>query len=148
MRIERDEAELPVLDRAIVAKLLAERQDMLVQFCKLAGLEPYTADQRLLDGLQKFCQVLMDYTAFGHFEVLAKVVADRHLPAPVLEVAQQVYSGIAETTEQAVAFNDKYDPSDHELDLDELPQDLSALGEHLAARVELEDRVLSRILEN
>ena len=144
----RDQGVAPVIDRAVVEKLLAERQDMLVRFCKLAGLEPYTRDQRLMDSLQAFCQLLMDYTAFGHFEVLAKIVPDTGHSAKRLEVAREVYPGIAVTTEHAVAFNDKYDASDHDLDLSELPRDLSSLGEQIAARVELEDRVLARILED
>ena len=65
-----------------------------------------------------------------------------------MDAAQEVYPLIAETTEHAVAFNDKYDASDHELDFSELSRDLSALGEQIAARVELEDRMLSRILED
>ena len=147
MSSNRDQGPAPVLDRSVVQKLLAERQDMLVRFCKLAGLEPYTRDQRLLESLQEFCQLLMDYTAFSHFEVLAKIDPDGRDPAGLLLVAREVYPGIAETTAYAVAFNDKYDASEHALDLSQLPQDLSWLGEQIAARVELEDRVLSCILE-
>jgi len=146
METERSEAGAPPLDRPVVMRLLAERQDMLVKFCQLAGLEPYTRNERVLEGLQEFCQLLMDYTALGHFEVLAKVAADQGPRNDLLEVAEQVYPGIAATTERAVAFNDKYDPARRDLRLDELSRDLSDLGEQLAVRVELEDRVLSRVL--
>jgi regulator of sigma D len=46
----------------------------------------------------------------------------------------------------AVNFNDKYDISDHQLELDHLAEDLSQLGEELAVRIELEDQLLSAML--
>ncbi|MES9868765.1 MAG: Rsd/AlgQ family anti-sigma factor [Sedimenticola sp.] len=42
-----------------------------------------------------------------------------------------------------VAFNDKYDTSDHEQPLDHLDQDLSTLGEDLAGLIEMEDRLVA-----
>ena len=53
----------------MVDSLLAERQEMLTMFCRVAGLEPYSPGKPVVDLLQESCQVLMDYTAFGHFEV-------------------------------------------------------------------------------
>lgn len=132
----------------LVEKLLAVRQDMLVKFCTLAGLEPYGRRAPVVRHLQEFCQTLIDYTAFGHFEVLrdfAKVPLDLAQAERLLE---QVYPGIAETTEAALAFNDRYDASDHALSLEHLAQDLSLLGERIAARIELEDRVLGLMLEH
>jgi regulator of sigma D len=47
---------------------------------------------------------------------------------------------LSASTEAAVSFNDKYE-SDAAIILDDLKQDLSALGESLAIRSELEDRL-------
>jgi regulator of sigma D len=63
----------------------------------------------------------------------------------VVEVAREVYPRIAEATEVAVEFNDKYDASDHTLDLHELDSDLSRLGEELAVRIEMEDRIIQAL---
>lgn len=63
----------------------------------------------------------------------------------MLELAEALYPRIAATTEEAVAFNDKYDCGDHCSDLAELAGDLSRLGEELAARIELEDRLLQAL---
>ena len=49
------------------------------------------------------------------------------------------------TTEVAVAFNDRYDNEQDCRDLGHLDDDLSGLGEHLADRIELEDRLISAI---
>jgi regulator of sigma D len=130
----------------IIDKLLAERQRMLVKFCALAGVEPFAPVQPVAAQLQDFCQVLMDYTAFGHFEVLPRIAEDPDAPTQLRAMTEEVYPEIAETTSAAVGFNDKYDASAHVLKLDELPEDLSALGEQIAARIELEDRVLALLV--
>lgn len=134
------------LSRDMIEKLLAERQQVLVKFCALAGVEPFAPAQPVLPQLQDFCQVLMDYTALGHFEMLRKAAEDPRAPVELRETARRLYPRIAETTSVAVNFNDKYDSSAHALELDDLSDDLSALGEQIAARIELEDRVLAVLL--
>jgi len=128
----------------MVEKLLAERQEVLVLFCKLAGLQPVPAESRDQD-LQRFCELLVDYSAFGHFEIYERIIDGRERRNRVVEVARDVYPRIAEATEVAVEFNDKYDSSDHELDLDRLDADLSKLGEELAVRIEMEDRIIDAL---
>ena len=131
-----------------IAKLLRERQKVLVLFCQVAGLEPYTPDKHkpVLARLPEFCQLLVDYSAFGHFEIYERIGKGEERRARVLGVAEAVYPRIVENTSAAVAFNDRYDPSDHPLSLDHLSQDLSALGELLAARIELEDQLIAALL--
>jgi len=129
----------------LVRKLLRERQEMLAMFCRVAGLEPFTDKKPSIEVLQEFCQVLVDYSAFGHFEIYERIVAGRERRARVVEVAREVYPRIAEASEVAVEFNDKYDASDHTLDLHELDRDLGKLGEELAVRIEMEDRIIQAL---
>lgn len=138
--------ERRVRTREMVDKWLVERQEMLVLYCQLAGLEPYTPDRPAKDLLRKFCQVMVDYIAFGHFEVYNRISQGGERRAQVLRVAEEVYPKIAEVAEISVAFNDKYDTSDHDQPLDELDEDLSMLGAELASRIELEDRVVQALL--
>jgi len=132
-----------------IAKLLRERQQVLVLFCQVAGLEPYTPDKHkpVLTRLQEFCQLLVDYSAFGHFEIYDRIGRGEERRAQVAHVAEELYPRIVETTNAAVAFNDKYDPSDHPLSIDHLSEDLSALGQVLATRIEMEDRLIGALLE-
>ena len=132
-----------------IAKLLRERQQVLVLFCQVAGLEPYTPDKHkpVLARLQEFCQLLVDYSAFGHFEIYDRIGRGEERRAHVARVAEEVYPRIVETTNAAVAFNDKYDPSDHPLSLERLAADLSMLGQSLATRIEMEDRLIAVLLE-
>ena len=131
--------------RGMIRKLLNERQEMLAMFCRVAGLEPYNDASPSVDVLQEFCQVLIDYSAFGHFEIYERIVAGRERRSQVLAVAREVYPRIAEASEVAVEFNDKYDASDHTLDLHQLDRDLSRLGEELAIRIEMEDRIIQAL---
>jgi len=129
----------------LVRKLLHERQEMLTMFCRVAGLAPFTNGKPSVNVLQEFCQVLIDYSAFGHFEIYERIVAGRERRTQVVEVAREVYPRIAEASEVAVEFNDKYDASDHTLDLHALDRDLCKLGEELAVRIEMEDRIIQAL---
>lgn len=130
----------------LIDKLLQERQEMLVLFCEVAGLEPYHRSASLDDQLQTFCQVLIDYTAFGHFEVFGRISDGNERRGAVLKVAEKIYPEFVKASELAVAFNDRYDLSDHQLQLNHLPEDLSRLGEELAVRIELEDQLLATMM--
>ena len=130
-----------------INKLLAERQQLLVSFCRVAGLEPYTLDKSLLTLLREFCQVLVDYVATVHFELYTRIDEGTERRAGVTAVAEQVYSRIAETTEMAVDFNDKYEVVNQEKLAQSLSEDLSSLGQVFASRFELEDRLFTALLE-
>ena len=132
--------------REMCEKLLIERKDMLALYWQVAGLEPFSSDKPVNQYLQDFCQVLVDYIAFGHFEVYDRITSGKERRAKVIEVAEKIYPRIAEATDVAVNFNDKYDASDHELSLDDFSRDLSKLGEEIATRVEMEDRLLAVML--
>ena len=138
--------ERRVRTQEMINKLLEERQEMLVLFCQVASLEPYTQSNPVKPKLQEFCQVLVDYIAFGHFEVYERIAQGKERRARVVQVAEKIYPKLAEATEVAVAFNDKYDTSEIDSLLENLPKDLSTLGEELAARIELEDRLVGAML--
>lgn len=129
----------------MVRKLLEERQEMLALFCRVAGLEPFKDTNPGPEVLQAFCEVLVDYSAFSHFEIYERIVAGRERRTQVVEIAREVYPRIAEATEVAVEFNDKYDASDHTLDLHQLDRDMCKLGEELAVRIEMEDRIIDAL---
>ncbi|MEJ2691994.1 MAG: Rsd/AlgQ family anti-sigma factor [Candidatus Thiodiazotropha sp.] len=131
----------------LIDKLLDERREMLVLFCQVAGLEPYQRSASLDSLLQTFCQVLIDYTAFGHFEVFGRISDGNERRAGVIRLAEEIYPDFVLASEAAVAFNDKYDLSDHALKLDHLSEDLSRLGEELAVRIELEDQLVATMLD-
>lgn len=127
----------------LIARLVTERTEMLATFCRLAGIEPYTADKPVQQLLQEFCQILVDYVAAGHFALYERIVAGKERRQELAALAAEVYPRIAKSTDMALDFNDKYDCEDHCTALDSLSADLSQLGEELAARIELEDKLLA-----
>ena len=131
----------------MASKLISERTEMLTTFCRLAGIEPYTANKPVQKLLQEFCQILVDYVAAGHFALYERIVEGKERRRSVSDLAAQVYPRIAKTTDVALDFNDKYDCEDHCTALDSLSADLSHLGEELAARIDLEDRLLALMAE-
>ena len=132
-----------------IDELLDERQQVLVGYCSLAGVSSFDTrkdEQHHVKAgeLQSFCQILVDYTALGHFEVYQRIIEGKERRSAVQKVAREVYPAIAETTDHLIDFNDKYDGIDEE-DFSELAEDLSKVGEVLAIRGELEDRILAAL---
>jgi len=151
-----NEAGAPNVDRRTrltetINSLIRLRQEMFVSYCQLAGVS--TFDRRMVEQpkaqseqLREFCQLMVDYTAMGHFEVYQRIIDGKERRMAVKEVAAQVYPGIADTTNFLVDFNDKYvDFKGSEDELDDLDNDLSKLGEVIATRGDLEDQILAAL---
>ncbi len=58
-------------------------------------------------------------------------------------MAEDIYPRILDSTQIILDFNDKYDCEDHCEVVTTLGGDLSKLGEVLADRIELEDRLIA-----
>ena len=132
-------------DQAI-DRWLEERQLLLVQYCKLLGLPPYTENQGQLPSLEnihEFCETLVDYVSAGHFELYDRISEQAQSIDPKSkQVAEQVYPLIAVTTEAALKFNDTYGDAENDEQLKHFDADLSVVGEAIEARLELEDKLL------
>jgi len=140
----------PVHSKALpdlVHKLLAARQQSLVLYQKLATLKPFTAAEPAQHLLQRFREALVDYLALGPFEVYQALEEQpAHSPyRQARELARQLYARIARTTQAALAFHDRYEGDLSRIRLTGLDEDLSRLGEQLATRIELEDRILTAV---
>jgi len=133
--------------REAAERLLAERQQVLVSFERLAGVAPYGGKKTDAKAVQDFCELLIDYVAAGHFALYRRINEGTERRRNVARVAEQVYPTISDTTQAVLDFNDKYDGQDGEA-MDELPEELSRLGEQLATRVELEDQLIGELLSD
>jgi len=130
---------------SIETHLTDERADMLVQFCRIAGVEPWedphTTDE-LTTMLQEFCEILVDYLAAGHFGLYQRFIDGEERRDDLRSLAEKLYPRISETTQMALDFNDKYEAKmDKKFD-ESFSNDLSKLGQALAVRIELEDQLL------
>lgn len=126
----------------IIDRWLEERQEMLVQYCALSGLNEDLSDVQRGEKLRGFCQILVDYVSAGHFEVYDQLIKEGREfdDADALQEAGKLYDVVDKTTEKLLDFNDKYLETD---DLVALTPDLSQLGEALEIRFSAEDRLIA-----
>ena len=146
----------PIVDRrerlqTTIDSLIKLRQDVIVSYCKLSGVSSF--DKRDIENhsvnakqLRSFCQIMVDYTAMGHFEVYQRIIEGKERRVAVKQTSDEVYPAIAETTDFLVDFNDKYDAFEgSDDDIEMLSKDLSRLGQIIAIRGELEDQILDAL---
>ncbi len=153
--ISQDSAASGVERRAklhgTIESLVKLRQEVVVSYCNLSGVSSFSnreVEQHSVDSdqLRSFCQIMVDYTAMGHFEVYQRIIEGKERRSAVKQAAAEVYPAIAETTDYLVDFNDKYDAFEGTADdMKQLSGDLSRLGEIIAIRGELEDQILAAL---
>lgn len=123
--------------------LLKTRTQTLSLFSELAGRRPFKPEPAVQELLQAFCEALVDYTASAHFQLYRHVQNGDERRQNVREISEQVYRRITDATAHILDFNDKYDCEDRCDDLACLADDLSRLGEILADRINMEDRIIA-----
>lgn len=135
--------------RDSLAKMVAERTQVLALYWRIAGLEPFSdtsqrdSAQKLL---QEFCQLLVDYIAAGHFTLYERIVNGTERRRELNTLAQDLYPRISDTTTVALDFNDKYDATAQWEVNESFKSDLSKLGEGLALRIDLEDKLIAQMI--
>lgn len=135
--------------RDSLAKMVAERTQVLALYWRIAGLEPFSDTsqrdpaQKLL---QEFCQLLVDYIAAGHFTLYERIVNGTERRRELNTLAQDLYPRISDTTTVALDFNDKYDATAQWEVNESFKSDLSKLGEGLALRIDLEDKLIAQMI--
>ena len=125
----------------LIAKLQNERKEVWSLYCNVAELKPFSANDAVKSLLTQFSQMLVDYVSLGHFGVYERLLAGTERRNRVLSVAKELYPEFSATTDAAISFNDKYDNVEKIGVFEDLEQDLSALGESLEKRIDLEDRL-------
>ncbi|MCC5826012.1 sigma D regulator [Alkalimonas sp.] len=125
---------------------LEERQQLIISYCKLAGLPPFDDKQRAKpsqEAVQEFCQILMDYLSAGHFEVYEQIVSECAVNGTdSRQLANRLYPKIAASTDLALDFNDKYADHFSTRQSGAFDLELSDLGQALEERFELEDELI------
>jgi regulator of sigma D len=122
---------------------LRERRDILVKYAGIAAtLDRDSEPENLRKGLERLCQLLVDYVSVGHFEVFYELIREAEAFADGSTVlAEEIIPRIGDTTEVILGFDEKYPlPEGEQADY---AADLSLLGEILESRFELEDRLIT-----
>jgi len=132
----------------LINNWLAERQELVVIYCALSNLSDLSiSSATCLNKLGQFCQILVDYTSAGHFEVYDQLLTEAQSyndgSAALLD---KLYPRIAQSTEIFVNFNDTYDTTEHcEKAMGRLKAELSIIGEEMATRFSLEDELIDAL---
>lgn len=125
----------------LIAELQSERQEVWSLYCQIAELKPFTDVDSVKAKLAKFSEMLVDYVSLGHFGLYERILSGTERRDRILSVATDLYPEFSVSTELSVSFNDKYEKVAHTAVFNTLADDLSELGESLAKRFELEDRL-------
>jgi regulator of sigma D len=125
----------------LIAELQQERQELWSLYFHVAELKPFSAKKQVINQLTKFSQLLIDYISLGHFGVYERILSGNERRLRVLKAAEELYPEFSATTDAAVAFNDKYEKLNDVMSFDSLDKELSSLGENLAKRIDLEDKL-------
>lgn len=134
----------------MIARWLHERQELILLFCAVDGLREFTPKSTPVSvKIRAFCQVLMDYVSAGHFEVYEELMQEADdFEDDYGPLVNSIMPKIQLSTELAVDFNDRHADSDLKTIQPEMARELSALGEKLAERFELEDRLIKIMHQN
>ena len=129
--------------QGLVTKLLRERDQVFALMCRLSGVPPFDHDAALVT---EFCELLTDYIAAAHFGLYERLEKGTERRRPVLDLAAALCPDIAATTELALDFSDQYCVARAHGGYADLYADLAPLGEVLARRIEMEDRVIGALV--
>ncbi len=129
----------------MIYELLTERKQMWSAYWEVAKLKPFDQNQEALtQTLARFCQIMIDYISLGHFGIYHRIINGTERRQRAIQAAQTLYPEIAEATEVAIKFNELYEGGGLS-DPVVLARELSKLGEALAKRIELEDRLIDSL---
>ncbi|MGB5324187.1 MAG: sigma D regulator [Pseudomonadales bacterium] len=133
----------------ILEAWLQQRQELIVEFCTVSGVHELASNNRdPAEGLQCFCELMVDYVSAGHFEIYDQLIqeAEDFGDRGALDFAKKIYPQISATTEKVLAFNDALESMiNRDPGCPSLARELSNIGETLVARFELEDQLVEQL---
>lgn len=140
----------------LLAKFLILRKRLWMKLILLSELTspqnstPLTAET--MNTLKSFCDLLMDYSAQAHLSIYSEIeTALRHRHPQLPPLNRTLVDTLESTLDAILAFDYQFPLSHaaqapHHSDVNKkvLRQSLSELGDQLAARYQLENRIFSR----
>lgn len=132
-----------------IQRWLTERQKLFVHFNTLAALsnsKKQVSSKPLTKAMfETFFQSLIDYLAMGHFCIFEQLLGKSLDENDTIKgIDPKILDNIQATTIRVLDFHDKYM---YVIEHADLKNDLGALGENLAHRVELEDVLIGQYLK-
>lgn len=138
----------------VIDHWLDNRQHLIVEYCKLAALQPLTPESSLNElpspkALHRFSQELVDYISEGHFKIYDMVMQKWQATGfKTTDDINQTYGKIVNTNDALLDFADNYATVADDDDLENLDNDLSTVGEVLESRFASEDYLIQLIADS
>jgi regulator of sigma D len=130
-----------------ITEWLKERQELLVLFYKINGMQPFADDclETEEEVFKRFSQLLIDYLSCGHLEVFQQLSEENeklnsHNSKLDRAVITQIYTNTKDIMQLMVNENGKT------TNLKTLKNNLDQLGQQIALRVELEDKLVNKYI--
>ncbi|NUY57405.1 sigma D regulator [Salinivibrio sp. MA351] len=151
-KLERTKAQWSGYDEVIDYWLELRRQ-LLVEYYNVAGVAAKKKQSLPTKAeLDNFCDHLVDYISTGHFKIYNMVMERwQSTGFAATKETDNLYYRIVDTTDPLLDFNDKFsavDLDDEDYDATDFDQDMSAIGEWLEQRFELEDTLIRLIADS
>ncbi|WP_067515659.1 Rsd/AlgQ family anti-sigma factor [Endozoicomonas ascidiicola] len=130
----------------IIDRWLSERQELIVLYCSINGMDQFDDDNRpVANKLKELCQILVDYVSAGHFEVYEQLIQEalEHKDKSG-EFVLDIIPRLEENTSKCLSFNDSCESISS---LQRLQESVSELGEALEERFSLEDNMIEILHE-
>jgi len=130
-----------------IEHMLKERNQLLSLLLLVSSDSSEGKPEQLGVDLEEFIQVLVDYIAAGHFGLYERIAQGKERRKTVKELAMEIYPRIEQSTQIALAFDEKYNSENKNRQLNNFPEDVSMLGEELTTRIELEDQLIQLLVK-
>ncbi|MBS1207110.1 MAG: anti-sigma factor [Proteobacteria bacterium] len=134
----------------LVGHWLLVRKQLLVSYYNLVGIKPGKGSYMQLNekALDDFCHNLVEYLSAGHFNIYERIISEMEGTNPLL-AATQLYPQLeANTVELMNYYDSSLENAINDDNCLEFQQALSDIGEALAARFMLEDKLIVLALDN
>ena len=131
----------------IIDRWLNERQELIVLYCSINGMDQFDDDKRpVASKLKELCQILVDYASAGHFEVYEQLIREaREFNDGCIDIAETLLLRLETNTEKFLKFNDHGESLSS---IQKLQGAISELGETLEERFSLEDKMIEILHES
>lgn len=129
---------------------LKARKQLLISYYNVVGVKPAKDAISALDeqALDDFCQYLVDYLSAGHFNIYERLISEMEGSSPLI-AATQLYPLLeANTLEIMACYDSHLEKSLEQDDYLKFQEVLSDLGETLASRFTLEDKLIVLAFDN
>ncbi len=131
----------------LIQHMLKERNQLFSLLLRVSSEDSEDGPIKSVAGLEELVQVLVDYIAAGHFGLYERISEGKERRKAISDHAVEIYPRIEQTTQIALAFDEKYNPENNNKNHEHLQVDLSKLCEELTTRIELEDQLIQLLLE-